>query len=402
MNNTFKKAAAVLSAAAIAVTLSGCYDNGYIMTVDGIKIRNGVYLSMQQTSFMNADNRLSELYPDSDDTDSSESSSSSSDETERLIDGKTYSEWVKDDTLKGIKRFVGVQRLCEQFGLELSEEERSNINKTVQEEWDSSDFYLQFLGYSAWGEYYETLGIGVDSLKEISLVDALNTKLFMHYYGEGGEKAVPDSEINEYIEENNAAYKLITLPYQDYLGDPLVTDEEKQELKDRAKDYADRYNNGEKFIDILYDFDLKKAQDAARKKAEEEYTEDNEEGLTKEEFVQKAIDEASATKGEADEDYDELINIDDEILSDELTAFLFSIPAEGKAVVFEGPTSAYVVIRKPVLELEGWKDHYLTDVLMEMKGDEFDSMMDLLCQNYDVEKNDYLVDKKYSPEKMKQ
>ena len=86
MKATFKKFAAVLAAAAIAVTMSGCSDNGYIMTVEGMKIRNGVYLSMQQTSFSNAQSKLDEADSDSDDSDSSDTSLDT-DDFSKMIEG---------------------------------------------------------------------------------------------------------------------------------------------------------------------------------------------------------------------------------------------------------------------------------------------------------------------------
>lgn len=395
MKITFKKIAAILSAAAVAFTMSGCVDNGYIMTVDGLNIRNGVYLSMQQTSISNAQSKVSE---NEDDTTSSDDTPT--DISEIMVEGKTFSDWVKEDTIKGIKRFVGIMRQCEQYGIELSDDELTEINKTLQEDWNSSDYYLQILGYGSMGEYYESIGIGMDSVREIDIASALNEKLFIHYFGEGGERAVPDEEIDKYMEENNATYKLITLSYLDYYGNPLMTDEEKQEIVDRANGYAERYNNGEQFIDILYDFDLQAARDKARKEAEESYTEDNEGGLTKEEYVQKAIDEATAEKGIADIYYDEVITRDTEYITEALREYIFSAPTDGKATVFEGVTSAYLVIRQPVLALDGWREMNLVDVLKAMKTEDFDSMMDLMSQNYSVEQNDYLVNKKYAPEKM--
>lgn len=399
MNITFKKLAAVLAAASIAVTMSGCRDNGYIMTVDGMQIRNGVYLSMQQSSFGNARDKLDEA-AESDNSDTS----SDTDDLSKMIDGMTYSDWVKADTRKLVLRFVGIQRLCEQSGIALTDDELSEINSDIQTEWNSENYILQYINpnFKVMGDYYESLGIGMDSMREINIANELNDKLFLHYYGEDGEKAVPDDEIDKYMTEHNAAYNLITIPYQDYHGDPLVTDEEKQVLKDLAKQYADDFNNGAEFIDILYDFDLKTAQDKARKEAEESYKEDNEEGLTKEEYVQKAVDEATAEKGTDDAYYDEVIQKDGGVLSDELEDYIFNAPVDGKATVLEGTTSVYVVVRKSVLDLDGWREYNLSGTLKEMKNEEFISLLDELCQNYTVEQNDYLVDKKYSPEKMSQ
>lgn len=416
MKKTFKRIAAVLTAAVIAASLSGCVDNGYIMTVDGMQIRNGVYLSLQQTSIGLANDKLAEAEGNTDEDTSSDASSetssdASSDTTseakedknavfKKTIDGKLYSDWIIDDTRAGVMRFVGIQRECEKNGISLSDEEVAEITKTVEEEWEDTTISYYGLGFATWGEYYESLGIGLDSMKELSLVDKLNEKLFLHYYDKGGEWAVSDEDFQKAANESYAGYNLITLKYVDYKGDTLATSDEMQEVKDRAKSYADRFNNGESLIDIMYDHNLLVAQNDARKNAEESYSEEKAEGLTKEEYIDKAVKEASVEKAEDEKEFDEFISKKDSVLSDELTDFIFGLPTDGKAYVYEGSTSAYFVIRKPVTDLENWENYYRSDVLREMKGDEFDSRMDIICQNYDVVQNDYLVNTKYSPKKI--
>lgn len=412
MKTSFKRIAAVLSAAAIVTTLSGCADNGYIMSVDGMQIRNGIYISFQQTSMENANAKISELNSsNSDSSGSSDSSETSQPEVDIFtltLDGKSVSDWVKEDTKKGLRRYVGIRRQCEQYGITLSDEELSQINKDVQENWDTTsiNYYgytftvQQIYGYPSMGEYYEAQGIGMESLKEITITNTLNDKLFEYYYCEGGERAVPEDEINKYIEENYSTYKLITLSYTDYRGDPIVTDEEKQEVIDRAKTYADRYNKGEKFIDINYDNDLFEAQKKERADAEDYYNESPQEGYTLEEYLEKAANEAKAEKGESDDDYDEVIKNDDSLLTEALTDYILEAPKDGKASVFEGTSAAYVVIRKPMDGLTTWREKNLITVLHAMRGDDYDSKMELMTQNYDIVQNDYLVNTKYAPEKL--
>lgn len=411
MKTTFKRIAAVLSAAAIAVTLSGCADNGYIMTVDGMPIRTGIYISFQQTSMNNASEKLSESdNSGSDNSDSSDSSDSGSGETnifDRTIDGKSVSDWVKEDTRKGIKRFVGIQRLCEKYNITLSDEERSQINKDVQTNWDTTSINYygytftveQIYGYKSMGDYYTAQGIGIDSLKEIAAANELSNKLFMHYYGEGGEKAVSNDDIDKYLEENSVAYKLITVNYRDFRGDPVVGDEQ-DDIIERAKSYAERYNKGEKFIDILYDFDLLEAQNKARAEAEEYYEDSPQEGYTLEEYMEKAAKEATATKGESDDNYDELIFNDSGYLSEELMDFIKEAPTDGKAAVYEGTTAAYLIIRKPVSEFPKWKEQNLETVLRELRGEDFDVLMEELSRDLSVDQKDSLVNGKYAPEKL--
>lgn len=404
MKRTFGKIAAIMSAAVMAASLSGCADNGYLMTVDGMPIRNGVYISFQQTSMSNANSRLSQV--DSAFTDNT-GASMESNIFDRKIDGMSVSDWVKEDTKKNIKRFVAVQRLCEKFGITLTDDEITQINKEIQENWDATnvDYYgynftiEQIYGYKTMGDYYSSQGIGIDSLKEMETANKLSDKLFMYYYGEGGEKAVPSDELDKYFDENVVAYKLITMNYLDFRGDPVAGDE-KQAIIDTAKSYADRYNNGEKFIDVLYDFDLLTAQNTARKDAEELYELEPVEGYTVEEYMEKMAGEASAEKGEADDDYDELIFIDSGLLTDELMEFIKSAPIDGKAAVYEGDTSVYVIIRNPVSNFPDWKERNLEDVLTELRGEEYDNLMSEMSSNYEIVQDDRLVNSKYAPEKL--
>lgn len=422
MKTTFKRIAALLSAAAIAMTLSGCADNGYIMTVDGMQIRNGVYISFQQTSMNNVNDRISELNSSdsntSDGTESTDSSdsSSSSDSTSSdvdiftlSVDGKSVSDWVKEDTVKGLKRFVGIQRQCEKYGITLTDEERSEINKEVQENWDmtSVNYYgytftiEQMYGYKTMGKYYESQGIGIESLKEIAAANKLSDKLFMYYYGEGGEKAVPDDEINKYMEDNYSTYKLITLNYTNYRGEASVEDEDKKETVDTAKSYADRYNKGEKFSDIVYDFNLRNAQKEARGEAEDYYTETPQEGYTLEEYLEYAAGKATVEKSTLeDDDYNEVIENENSPLTDTVTDFIKEAPKDGKAAVYEGTSAAYVIIRSTMDTVPEWRKNHLEEILTAIKGKEYDSTMDLMSQNYDIVQNDYLVNTKYAPEKL--
>lgn len=405
MTKAFKKLSAVITAAAIAASLSGCVDNGVIMTVDGMEIKNGVYISLLRTSINLANTEVEEIKAaentdSTSDTDSTSSESEDVDVFDYVIDGKSYSDWIIDDARAGVMRFVGIQRECERLGIGLSEDERNEIAQSLNEQWEDTSISYYGMEFSTWGEYYESMGIGLESMKELTIADELNDILFLHYYDEGGEWAVSDEEFEAAANENYAAYNVIELNYLDYKGDLLILDDEKQEVKDRAKGYAERFNNGEDFLDIMYDEDWLNARNDAKADAEESYTEANADGLTKEEYIQKAIDEVSVTRADDIAQYDQMIEKDGSSVSEELSEFVFGLDIDGKAYVLEGTTAVYVVVRKSVLDLENWELYYRTEVLQDMKGDEFDSRMDIICQNYDVEANDYLINHKYSPKKI--
>ena len=92
MKYNFKKIAAGVLAVGLTMSLCGCGDNGYLMTVDGVSIRNGVYLTFQQTAFSSANTKYNEENSTSD----SSSSTESVDIFEQTVEGKSVPEWIKE------------------------------------------------------------------------------------------------------------------------------------------------------------------------------------------------------------------------------------------------------------------------------------------------------------------
>lgn len=394
MKINFKRAAAGALAVCLTMSLCGCGDNGYLMTVDGMSIRNGVYLSFQQSAISSANTKYKE-------ENVTASSTESVDIFEQTVEGKSVPEWIKEKTLDEVCRFVAVQRLCENYGISLTDEEIANINKNIQTSWDQSDMYVQYIyGVNSMGEYYESLGISIDSLKEISKANALSDKLFLHYFDKDGSIPVSDEELNKYITENYAAVKMLSMSYENYKGEELESDEEKQEIKDKAKAYADRLNGGESFIDVKYEFDLVAARDSAKASAESSYKEDNEDKLSEEEYIQKAIDAATAEKAESLDDIDQFISKASSSLDEKVTEYIWNAASDGKATVFEGESAAYVIVREDITSKENWIKNNRTSLLKSIKSEDFDSLIEITYQNYSVELDEYLVNNKYAPEKM--
>ncbi len=396
MKLNFKRIAAGALTLALTVSLCGCGDNGYLMTVDGMSIRNGVYLSFQQTAYNEAYNKIQEQNGTSD----SSSSTSEIDVLAENVENKSASEWIKEQTIKEVRKFVAVQKLCNEYGITLTEDEIKEMNDDLQSTWDEENMYVMYtMGFNNLGEYYESFGVGIESMKEIRKANALSDKLFLHYYDTDGEYPVTKDEINTYLTENYAAVKMLTLKYTDAEGKALETDEAKQEIKDKAKTYAERLNGGDSFIDVKYDFDLETAQEAARVSAENSYTEDNEDKLSKEEYIKKEVDDVDVTKAEKPEDLDQFISKENSTLDEKLTEYIWNAAVDGKATVFEGESAAYVIVREDVTAKESWEKDNHEAILKEIKSDEYDGLMELTYQNYEIELDEYLVNTKYAPEK---
>lgn len=404
MKKIIKRLAAASAAVILAASLCGC-DKGSLMTVDGMEIRNGVYISLLKTAYSMASTELKKQNSENTSSDTSDTSASSNTSdtseaeskpiTEENIRGKDGSQWIKDEALKAVRRFVAVQRKCDELNITLTDEELSTINSEVTEIWNKENTYVQYLyGYPTMGEYYESQGIAEESYRQIQKVTTLQEKLFMHFYGKGGELEIKDSEINDYLTENYACVKLLTIKYAG------TEDKDKTEAKQEAEKYAERINDGEKPADVFYDYNLAQARKSAEKKAETDYKEDNEEKLSKEDWIKKQVEAAEIKKAESEDDLLTVISKESSGLDEDVTEYIFNAEIEDKANVFEGKNGAFIVIKTDITKNTKWKEDNNDSILQLMKSEDFQSMLDLFGQNYEVVADNSLVNKKYGPEKL--
>ena len=418
----FKKIAAALTAAAVAVSMCGCMDNGKIMTVDGMEINNGVYLYYQQTAYSDAqsqikaaqqeeldkiaDNIVNDTSSESSSS-SSESSSSSSSSSSSFnyfstsVAGKSTSQWVKDETLRLVKQFVGVQRLCEQKGISLEQSEKDEISEQVKGVWENSNTYIQyFFGFDTAGKYYESNGIGRDSYQQITTAGTLKTKLFSKLYDKDGETPVADEELNLFLKDNYACAFILELPYEDAEGNALTSDSDKKAVEDYAEQLTKRISNGDSLIDVKYDFDLKEEQDSSKIQIEEYYDKNPVEGKTKEEYVAEELAKLTVDKAESEEEFLKYYQKGSNSLDEAVSEFLFNAKDDGKAATFKTDEKVYVIARLDVTTRTDWIEGSRTSLLMNFKGDDFEDYLDNFSASLPVNANSYLVDSKYKPERL--
>lgn len=401
MSFNFKKTAAAGAAIILAASMCGCSDSGYIGTINGVQYRTGVYLSALITAAGNAQTEVSDVRKEAGDT------SEVQDIFAETIDGKNANDWIKEEALKSLKRNAAVEKLFADNGLTLTEEERSGINAQINSLWNDENIYAKYLyNFDTMGEYYESIGIGKESLREIYLNNTKQEDLFMHYYDTDGVKPVTEEEFNKQLTDTRAVVKYIELPFEDKYGIDLKEDSEKQAVKDKAADYVSRLNSGTDFTEIQYEHDLAEAQNKAAVDAEEKYnelsnSETEEAPADYDKYIQDAIDAATATKHESADELDVVISKASSTLSEELTEFIWAAAADGKAVTFETDASIYVVVREDITTKTTWKEDNKSTILHEIKGDEFDAEIDAAAADFAVSLDSYLVDTKYAPNKIK-
>lgn len=403
MKNGYKKIAAGMAAIVCAASLSGCADSGYLMEIADVQIRNGIYLSYQFTQAGNAKSKVSQAKEEAgEDT-------TIDDLFAEQIDGVPVSDWIKSETMLDLRRYVAIQKLAEADNIALTDEERNEINSEINEWWDAEDMYAQYIyGTNTMGEYYESIGIGKESVRDLNLNEALGEKLFKSYYDKDGSIAVSDEDYNAYLTDNYASVFVLKIPYEDYQG-ITVTEENKPEayaeIRATAQSYADRINAGESIIDIKYAADLVQAQNAARVEAEDAYAEITAEGEMPDfdSYVQEAVDKATAVKAESESGLITVFNKENSSFDEVLTDFIWNSAADGKAAICNtyNNDACCVIVRYDVTKNAEWNEDNRLTVLTGLKGDEFEELLKTTGSSYSVTMDEHLVNKKYAPENMK-
>ena len=405
MSFNFKRSAA--AAAAIICTASMCacsVDNGYIMKIDGTDIRTGIYLSYMMSAYDNSISEISDAKEDMGDT------SEVGDVFTQSIGGKESNEWIKEETLKLVKRHIAIDRLFESKNLSLTNEEIDKIGDAINETWstDSINYFgytfsvQQLYGTDTMGEYYESIGIGKDSQKELDINNLKMEKLFLSFYDKDGETPVSEDEINTYIKDNFANVKVIELPYDDKYGLDLDKEEDIQAVKDKAQGYLERLQNGESWIDVQYEHDLEVAKNEAAVDAEFNFDKETSEvPEDMDAYIQAAVDKVTLEKADNIEDLETVISKDSSAYDEAMTEFIWALADDGKPTTYEAKDRIYIIARDDITTKEIWKADNNISILNELRTEDFDEMIDALAENYSVDKNDDLINNKYAPNKYK-
>lgn len=462
MSNKMKKLAAASLAIVCAASMSGCSDSGYIGTVNGIQIPNGMYL------FYVAVNGYNEAASQIKEEQGDESGTAEVTVFNNTIEGKSASAWLKDYAVTKLRRYAAIEDLFAQYSLSLTDEEKTEIEDNLKSLDNDLGMYAQYYGLpdgiSSFGEHYESMGIGKSSLRMISENSYKENHVFLNQYDTDGLTPVSDDEINTYITENYAAVKYLKLNFTDYQGVSLKDDADIQAVKDLAQAYADRYNSTGDWSEIQYDFDLRQAQFDAWTKADDDYAEMksgtaeaepdsqsapapstadaagtsevpadeaestaeagtadapseevagdsdtifvkpvvNSDDAEYNKFAQDAIDAATAEKKDVST-VEQYIKKDSSTLPEKLTEYIWNASTDSKATLFTDDENSciYVVVRDDATTMDSWKETQHENFLHSLKDDDFDKLLEDIYTKYTVELDDYLVNTKYAPEKLR-
>ena len=257
----FRKAAALIACAVMASTVSGCADTSYSVKYGDNTVKAGVYIGYLQTELNNQLYILSYKGIDSKDYFSQQ------------VEGVDLAEYVKNNALKDTKEYVAITKQFAAEGLTLTDDELKAISSNVKSSWDNM------------GGMYENNGVSKESLKEIYREQLMRTKLFDHYYGEGGSEAPTDEELQKYVNDNFIRYKMIAL-YKSSDSDESTANAENEEKLKKRDEYFEKGKdmNFDNFDELIAEY-----------KAESESAADTDSSAAETDTSSEAGDDTSST-----------------------------------------------------------------------------------------------------------
>ena len=361
MSHNYRRFIAASCAIVCVASMTGCSDSGYIGTINGMQIPNGIYIyDLQLTAYNEASSKIKEEKGDSLGT-------AEVTVFTETIDGKPASAWLKDYALERVKRYVAIESLFDEYGLTLSDDDNNSINDYIKSLDNDLGYYAQYYGIeeSTFGEHFENMGISKDTLRKITENSYKESAVFLHNYDKDGLTPVSEDEINSYATENYAAVKLLKVTFTDHQGISLKDDADKEKIRELAQSYADRANSGEDWVDIQYDFDLRAAQYKAWTDAEDSYAEEH----------------SSTAEAKSTEEAKQTAEAAETAEADKSTAEISETAESAAAETAEAEIPAEEIYTKPIVSTgDADYDKYVQDKIDAATAEKKESAED--CEQY--------------------
>lgn len=234
-----KRLAAMSLAVIMAIVAAGCHKKDEI----AVKIGDWEFTSAYYMCTMiyadtearqTIDNQLAEK--NKDDT-SSSTSSEDVDYLSQKIDDMSFTDWVKKETLKDLRRIAAYKTKCKENDLKLEDSVVSGVEQYAE-------YYWSQYGYQ---NMMEPNGVSKETFTEYLKNSYYSSLYFDHLYGEGGEREISADDVKAKIVENYVVANVISANYESD-----ATDEQKSELKAKLDGYANAISAGKMTFDEVY------------------------------------------------------------------------------------------------------------------------------------------------------
>ncbi len=240
---TLKKVLAMCLAVILVLSFAGCHQKNEVAVKAGDDtFTSAFYMCALINADMAARTKIDEAKAaEKESATSSATSSTTSTVTDYFaekIDGKDYETYVKDAALQTLRRFTYVKRMCDENKLTISDQEKNNS-------FTMTEYYWNYYGYAS---LFEANGVSLNTYKEYTLYGLYEEKYFNFIYGEGGDKAVSETDIKNFLYGNYAIADILSASVAS------KTDSEKALVQTDFEKYKTRIENGESFEKIYKEY----------------------------------------------------------------------------------------------------------------------------------------------------
>ena len=239
---TLKKVLALCLALVLVLSFAGCHQKNEV----AVKAGDDTFTSaFYMCALINADmaartkiDKAKEAEKESTSSATSSTTSTTTDYFAEKIDGKDFETYVKDTALETLRRFVYIKRMCDEKKLTISDQDKNN-SLTMTE------YYWNYYGYAS---LFEVNGVSLATYKEYTLYSLYEDKYFKSIYGEGGDKAVSDTDIKNFLYSNYIIADVLSASVAS------KKDSEKALVQTDFEKYKARLESGEKFEKIYKEY----------------------------------------------------------------------------------------------------------------------------------------------------
>lgn len=223
MKKFAKRAAALLLAVVLGLSLTGCYNEGltWAAKTGDTELPIGMYIYYLSVAYNEAAAQI--------DTD-----------TEVLkgeVEGTPADEWIKDRAKSYIQQYCWMQDEMERLGLTMTDDDYTEALQTTQSYW------------TYFGSSLEEFGIAETSYDmAYSQYNVMYLKVFQALYGEGGEREISEDELRTHFEDTYMNYEYFTAPLTTTAEDGSsadMSDEEKDDVSAALNALKTRVADGE-------------------------------------------------------------------------------------------------------------------------------------------------------------
>ncbi len=408
MLKKFKRIIAAALSSAMVLTSVGCTtgkNTAYALTVDGYKVKAGVYIYYSYTALMEAKTMATKQNEDID--------ISSNEEFKKIkIEGKNFLEYVQDKTTDSCINHVAVIKHFDELGLTLTDEAKEEIDAYVESAWDTSE------------EMFTRNGISKESIEEVMTSSYKSDEIFEAYYGEGGSENVTDEQLKEHYTENNARVRYIDMDLHDAEGNDLDA-EGKKEIKAMADDFLKRAKAAkdtetmlaefdkfqEEYDDYVADAAAEAAGEDASTESEEEHDHDHDAETTTAPDGESEETTTTTTISYANEQIVPVVTTDENTKEEDVNYtpskecydWIYNDAKAGVPEIVEDENTLYVIVRLDITErmtdTDLWDENGVEVVRYEMFSDDLQDLIDTWSDEYEVVKNEKAY-KRYDPFKI--